>query len=1032
MKAKYEIARSRKVNTLFFLIAVLLFSTLHPNNLRPAYAQQGGTVSLSGWLIILHGDSQDGSVTKDIPVLDTEDGRSVPLLLDENAAKSAGSAGGLLALDRKRITVDGTWWGALSAQGGPEPFRVTSIARVQAPDAAASPASAVTGPQKWISILCKFQDVAAEPQDLSYFQNMYMNSYPGLDHYWREQSYGLINTLGSTASGWYVLSHPHSYYLSGSSFNLDQAAADCTGVANPSINFSTYAGINLMFNDVLDGYAWGGGQYMTLDGVTKVWRMTWEPPWGYGNIAVLGHEMGHGLGLPHSSGNYGETYDNEWDVMSDTWSGCYQRTGPDPVYGCLGQHTISYHKDILGWIPAAQKTSVAAGSSQTAVLEQLALPQTSNLKMVKIPIGGSSTHFYTVEARRLTGYDVQLPGDGVIIHEVDTTRYAAPAHVIDVDNNGITGDDGAMWTTGEIFRGATHNIAVAVLAKTTSGFRVHVSSGLNIYYVTGDIGVSNVTINYTGGSTTTDSTGRYIFPVSAGWSGTVTPSKTGYTFSPANRSYSNVTSDKTAQDFAALSFYSISGTTEAAGVTLSYTDGTTKTVSSQPNSNYSLTVPSGWTGIVTPSHACFSFSPANRGYSNLAGSQTSQNFTPSLNSGLGCADITAQIGGVNRGRFGLLPGASTRTSFTGVNNGPVKIVSTNALPLIAAERVIYKVNNVNTSFTEMMGLPNSELDNVYYLPWYNNVDLDTQLRFANVSGSIATVHVFIGGSEMTGSPFMLPAGGSTRKSFPGINAGPVKIESDVNIVAAERLIYNVNGVDTSFSEMMGLPEQQLDTTFWLPWYNNVDLDTQLRFANVSGSPALVYVYIGGENMPGSPFSLAAGESTRKSFPGVNAGLVEIFSTQNIVAAERVIYKVNNVPTSFTETMAVPTNQLNTTYWLPWYNNVDLDTQLRFVNVGNALATVHIFIGGAEVTGSPFTLQVGESTRKSFPGVNAGPVHMVSDQNIVATERVIYKVDNVGASFSEMAGLPAPLLNSSFWLPWYNNVDLDTQLRFAAP
>ena len=49
---------------------------------------------------------------------------------------------------------------------------------------------------------------------------------------------------------------------------------------------------------------------------------------------------------------------------------------------------------------------------------------------------------------------------------------------------------------------------------------------------------------------------------------------------------------------------------------------------------------------------------------------------------------------------------------------------------------------------------------------------------------------------------------------------------------------------TSFSEMMGLPNSQLDTTYWLPWYNNVDLDTQLRFGNVSGSTATVHVYIG--------------------------------------------------------------------------------------------------------------------------------------------------------------------------------------------
>jgi len=46
--------------------------------------------------------------------------------------------------------------------------------------------------------------------------------------------------------------------------------------------------------------------------------------------------------------------------------------------------------------------------------------------------------------------------------------------------------------------------------------------------------------------------------------------------------------------------------------------------------------------------------------------------------------------------------------------------------------------------------------------------------------------------------------------------------------------------------------------------------------------------------------------------------------------------------------------------------------------------------------------------------------------------LIYKVNNTPTSFSEMMGLPAPLLNSSFWLPWYNNLDLDTQLRFGVP
>jgi hypothetical protein len=399
----------------------------------------------------------------------------------------------------------------------------------------------------------------------------------------------------------------------------------------------------------------------------------------------------------------------------------------------------------------------------------------------------------------------------------------------------------------------------------------------------------------------------------------------------------------------------------------------------------------------------------------------------------GCpARINVKIGANLSENYYLTPGLSMRASYAGVNAGPVKVSSTNQVPTIAAERLIYKVGNVPTSFTEMMALPNSQLDTTYWLPWYNNVDLDTQLRFANVSGSTASVHVYIGGEEMLGSPFTLLPGASTRRSFAGVNAGPVKIVSNQDIVAAERVIYKVNNLNTSFSEMMALPASQLDSTYWLPWYNNVELDTQLRFANISDQPASVQVYIGGEEMDGSPFTLQPGQSTRKSFVNVNAGPVRIVSDQDIVAAERVIYEVNGKNTSFTEMMALPNKSLDTTYWLPWYNNKELDTQLRFANTTDQTASVHVYIGGQEMLGSPFTLLPGQSTRKSFANVNDGPVQIVSDVPIVAAERLIYKVNNIATSFSEMMALPNSQLDTIYWLPWYNNVDLDTQLRFGVP
>ena len=396
------------------------------------------------------------------------------------------------------------------------------------------------------------------------------------------------------------------------------------------------------------------------------------------------------------------------------------------------------------------------------------------------------------------------------------------------------------------------------------------------------------------------------------------------------------------------------------------------------------------------------------------------------------ASVAVTVHGDEKGTYLMNPGESTRQSYNTLNSGPVKIESTNSITLLASERVIYQVHGINTSYTEMMGLPDSQLDTTYWLPWYNNVDLDTQLRFANVGNTMATIHLFVGGREMTGSPFTLLSGDSTRKNFAGVNAGPVRIVSDVPVVAAERIIYKVNGIPASYTEMMALPESQLDTTYWMPWYNNRDLDTQLRFANVTDWPALVHVFIGGVEMQGSPFTLLAGESARKSFAGINNGPVEIVSTQNIVVAERIIYKVQGIAVSFSEMMGLPDRQVDTIYWLPWYNNVGLDTQLRVANIGDAPATVRVYIGGEEMQGSPFTLLNGESKRQSFSGVNSGPMQIVSDVPIVVSQRVIYKVNNVATSFSEMMGLPDSQLDTVFWLPWYNSKDMDTQLRFGVP
>ncbi len=445
-----------------------------------ASAQEAVPISLSGWFSVVWGDARAGSSTTTYTLTD-ENGVTTQLALDEMLVQSLG---GILQYDRQYVNVEGSWLDVSQGQDVLPELNVSNISSTSSPEENVSPA--VLGSKPWISIMCKFSDKSVEPENLAYFQGMYSSTKPGLDHYWKELSYNLANVSGSNAAGWFTLPHTEAYYNptdTPKGTNLSQLALDCTAAADPTVNFANYqyGGINMMFNTDFDnGWAWGGTKAMTLDGVNQAWSITWEPPWAYSDISVIAHEMGHGFGLPHSSGNYGATYDNAWDVMSKDRYNCAAAT--DPTYGCMAQHTISYHKDKLGWLNWMQ-TYTYPGGIRTVYLERLALPSTTaEYRMIKIPIGGSATHFYTVEARKKVGYDIKLAGNGVIIHEVDTTR-TIPAHVVDIDLNGNTADAGAIWAVGETFSDAVNGIYVKVLSATAFGYEVRISSTAPLYPV---------------------------------------------------------------------------------------------------------------------------------------------------------------------------------------------------------------------------------------------------------------------------------------------------------------------------------------------------------------------------------------------------------------------------------------------------------------------------------------------------------------------------------------------------------------------
>jgi hypothetical protein len=438
-------------------------------------------VSFSGWFHVLWGDSLpglEGKAVHEYVVIDDQN-RWVRLDLGDLSAISHDD---IAELNRKRVRVVGrpSRRQALGPQASPDGVRFeATLIEAETPQAGGAAAfemaPGITGSQRWVNILCRFADsTSVTPRSNAYVQNLM-----GLmDNYWGELSYKNINLAGTVVVGWYNLPQPTSYYVYDRTgdgvedLDFSRAAQDCTAAADADVFFPDFSGINLMFNGLLDCCAWGGSATFTKDGQTRRYSVTWLPPWGYENQGVVGHEMGHGFGLPHSSGPYGETYDSRWDVMSNLWGNCPPR---DPVFGCIGVHTISHHKDLLGWIPASRNLVLAPGAVQTIMLDRLGDPASAlNYHMVKIPIAGSATQFYTVEARRFTGYDSTLPGEAVVIHRIDKTGIR-PAQVVDVDNNGDPNDAAAMWMAGETFIDSANGIMVSIDAVTATGFQVTVA-----------------------------------------------------------------------------------------------------------------------------------------------------------------------------------------------------------------------------------------------------------------------------------------------------------------------------------------------------------------------------------------------------------------------------------------------------------------------------------------------------------------------------------------------------------------------------
>ncbi|MDH4197885.1 MAG: lectin like domain-containing protein, partial [Candidatus Aminicenantes bacterium] len=125
--------------------------------------------------------------------------------------------------------------------------------------------------------------------------------------------------------------------------------------------------------------------------------------------------------------------------------------------------------------------------------------------------------------------------------------------------------NGSSWTDASA-RTQQSNLCIKAFTGTT-GTQLTISG--TVRTATGS-GLSGITLNGLPSNPVTPASGAYSEIVFGGWSGTVVPSGSGYTFSPSSRTYTSVVANKYTQDYTAGTggcTYALSTTTMSFGKT---------------------------------------------------------------------------------------------------------------------------------------------------------------------------------------------------------------------------------------------------------------------------------------------------------------------------------------------------------------------------------------------------------------------------------------------------------------------------------
>jgi hypothetical protein len=201
------------------------------------------------------------------------------------------------------------------------------------------------------------------------------------------------------------------------------------------------------------------------------------------SAATIAHEFGHALGLPdyyhwidRDAGPFGRRWVlGCWSLMAAGSWGCGPVQEPPPPFGPT--HLTAHSKEVLGWVEYVDPGEVW---NQEILLGPVQTTGTA----LRVPLDATGREFLIAEYRTRTGFDADLPAEGVIFYKQDSNASRTPSPVAGVpyyltlleqDGNGgllktwsqggNRGEPGDAWGVGGV-SGELHALTGTALRRS--------------------------------------------------------------------------------------------------------------------------------------------------------------------------------------------------------------------------------------------------------------------------------------------------------------------------------------------------------------------------------------------------------------------------------------------------------------------------------------------------------------------------------------------------------------------------------------